>query len=413
MLDIICAIIIGIICGIITGIIPALHVNTVGIIIFSISDKILAHVNIATLTTFFIAIAITHAMFEFIPSLLVAIPQDDTVMSIQPAHRLIFKSKACEVIRCVSFGGYLSIIILIILMPLLFMMLPPIYGMLHDYIGYLLIVVMIIILYNSGENKIKKLTSTLIFLTSGILGVVMLGGNVNSNLSLLCMLSGLFSVSSLIYYFNSNSQIPPQDEIHSINVNFDFIRSAFAGSISGCILGLLPGLGPAQGSVIAQVLTFNSKVSSRDFLITNSGVNISDTLFSIIAIFLIGNPRSAISVYVATIIGDVTFNYIIFFIFVCLICVSVSCIISIKVGDFLISKISNINYRKLNTILIVAITLIVIIYCIYTSECIWYVLICYTTSVALGIIVNVVDLNKTLLMGVLIIPSIVIYLGLF
>lgn len=42
---------------------------------------------------------------------------------------------------------------------------------------------------------------------------------------------------------------------------------------------------------------------------------------------------------------------------------------------------------------------------------VWYVGICYVVSIALGIMVNVLGLNKSLLMGVLIIPSILTYLG--
>ncbi|PAV06718.1 tripartite tricarboxylate transporter permease [Methanosphaera cuniculi] len=411
MINIFIAIILGILAGIITGMIPSLHVNTVGIVIFSASTLLLNYISALTIASFLISIAITHAMFEFIPSITVAIPSEDTVMSIQPAHKLLFEGRAYEVIRLVSFGGYLSIVLLIIIMPFLFIILPMIYDLLKDYIGYLLIFIMCIIFIKTRGNYNIKLLSILVFLISGILGCIMLTGNVSSNISLLCMLSGLFSVSNLIYNFNSNNIIPPQKEVHSVNVDNNFKRSVFAGSISGCILGLLPGLGPAQGTMIAQGLTLNKHVTSEDFLITNSGINISDTLFSLIAIYLISNPRSAISVYVSNLISDITLAHIVFFIFISLVVVSVCCMMSIIIGDYIISHMNRVNFRKLNLILIVGITFFIFCYTFYVGGCVWYVGICYVVSIALGIMVNVLGLNKSLLMGVLIIPSILTYLG--
>ena len=151
------------------------------------------------------------------------------------------------------------------------------------------------------NKKDKRLKNILLFLTSGIMGLFVLNSNVGNNLGLLAILSGLFSISTLLYSINSKSKIPPQDNDKTITLNKKFKKSTFAGSISGCILGLLPGLGPAQGTIIAQVVTLNKNISPEEFLVTNSGVNISDTLFSLIAIYLINNPRSAISVYIQNI----------------------------------------------------------------------------------------------------------------
>ena len=150
------------------------------------------------------------------------------------------------------------------------------------------------------------------------------------------MLSGLFSISSLIFSINKNSSIPLQSDEKTFIIDKKFLKSNLAGSISGCILGLLPGLGPAQGTVISQSLTLNRNVTSEEFIITNSGVNISDTLFSLIAIYLINNPRSAISVYISNILTNITLNHIIFFIFVSLITVSISGVLSIKIGDLIL-----------------------------------------------------------------------------
>ncbi len=410
MIDILIAIFLGIICGVISGITPGLHVNTIGIIVFSISDEILKHSNSITLCTFLVSISICHAMIEFIPSLLLGIPEEDTILTIQPGHRLLFKGKGKQAIRLISLGGYFSIITLIAIMPILMLILPIIYGLLKEYIAYLLIISVIYLTFYYNK-KDKRLKTFLLFLSTGVLGITVLNSNVGNNLALLSMLSGLFSTSNLIYNINNKSKIPPQDNDKTIVINKEFKKSTIAGSISGCILGLLPGLGPAQGTVIAQMLTFNKNISPKEFLVTNSGVNISDTLFSLISIYLINNPRSAISVYISNILPNITLNEIIFFIFVSLVSVSLSSIISIKIGDLMTDNLINIKYKKLNLIIIIIITSIIILFSLSTGGCLYYIMICYITSISLGLIANSLDLNKSSLMGVLIIPSIITYLG--
>jgi putative membrane protein len=103
---------------------------------------------------------------------------------------------------------------------------------------------------------------------------------------------------------------------------------------------------------------------------------------------------------------------IIFFILVSLISVSIATIMSIKIGDLMIENMIKIEYKKLNIILISLISLIIIGFTLSTNGCLYYVLICYITSISLGILVNSLDLNKSSLMGVLIVPSLITYLGL-
>lgn len=413
MIEIILAITIGIFLGIITGLTPGLHVNTVGIIVFSSSEALLTHISSITLCTFFVTVAVVHAMIEFIPSLIFGLSTEDTITSIQPAHRLLFKGEGHKAIRLVSFGGFLSIIMLITCLPLLFMILPILYNTLKEYIAYLLIITMILMIHFTNKTNIHRLYSLLIFLISGMLGFFVLNSNLSGNTALLCILSALFSISTLLYSITKKSHLPPQKTDKIININNRFIKSTFAGSISGCILGLLPGLGPAQGSVIAQTLTFNRNITPEDFLLTNSGVNICDTIFSMIAIYLIGNPRSAISMYVSYILSNLELAHVIFFIFIALVGVSVSCIISIKLGDYVIKRVNNINYYNLNIALVLLVTVIVLTYSAVTNAALAYVLICYVTGIALGLLPNYMDISKSNLMGVLIVPSIITYLGLF
>jgi putative membrane protein len=103
-------------------------------------------------------------------------------------------------------------------------------------------------------------------------------------------------VSTLIYSLTQNSTVPTQNKHHNFKINKNVLRGIFAGGIAGSILGFLPGMGPAQGSILAQELSGGEDIGENreGFLVAMSGVNVLDALFSLIAIYSIGNPRSGI-----------------------------------------------------------------------------------------------------------------------
>ncbi len=104
------------------------------------------------------------------------------------------------------------------------------------------------------------------------------------------------------------------------------MRGIFAGGIAGSILGFLPGMGPAQGSILAQELSGGEDIGENreGFLVAMSGVNVLDALFSLIAIYLIGNPRSGIVVFIDKLIQNFDLNYLFLFVFVSITAVSLS-----------------------------------------------------------------------------------------
>lgn len=194
------------------------------------------------------------------------------------------------------------------------------------------------------------------------------------------------------------------------------MKSVFAGGITGAILGFLPGFGPAQGTVIAQAASGtddNSDDDTVNFLLATSGLNISDCLFSLIAIYIIGNPRSGIAVYMSYLISEMTLNHLIIFIFASLLAVSVSLAISLKLGDSFSKIMDGIDYKKLSIGVVLLQILILYVFIIYYQSPIFYMTLALVTSTALGLLPHYIGVGKSHLMGVLIIPAIVIYMQMF
>ena len=224
------------------------------------------------------------------------VPEEGTVLTILPGHYLMLQGRGREAIRLVTIGGFGSLMVTIVLLPLFVMFIPPIYGAIKPYIYLILVLAVVYMIKRLNRNLYLMLWSSFLFISSGIVGWIMLNTPISTNVSLLTIFSGLFGVSTLIYSLTQNSVVPAQDMFHNFRINKNVIRGIFAGGIAGSILGFLPGMGPAQGSILAQELSGGGDIGENreGFLVAMSGVNVSDSLFSLIAIYLIGNPRSRI-----------------------------------------------------------------------------------------------------------------------
>lgn len=342
------------------------------------------------------------------------VPEEGTVLSVLPGHHLLLQGRGKEAIRLVALGGFGAIIVTILLLPIFALILPPLYGFMKPYIWIILSAVVIYMFIRLNKDLNSVAWSVVLFLFSGILGWTMLNSPVSSGVSLMCMFTGLFGVSTLIYSLSQRSVVPTQDKFHHLRLDTNILRGIFAGGIAGSILGFLPGMGPAQGSLLAQEISGGGdKGENKDgFLVAMSGVNVSDALFSLIAIYLIGNPRSGIAVYIDKIVEVFTFQHLILFIFISITAVSLAVFLCLKLGDLFSEYIEKLNYNKLSWTVIVFMSLVVFTFTLMEHANILFVLVAYGTSIALGLLPHYLGLNKSNLMGVLIVPAIVIYFNL-
>ncbi len=415
MIDLIMACLIGVLCGTITGLIPGIHVNTVGAFIFASSPFLLASYSPEILCIFLISMAISHALLEFIPSIFLGVPQEGTVLSILPGHKMVIEGRGKEAVRLAAVGGFGAIIITIILLPLFAMVLPLIYGPIKPYIWILLIIIVICMFIRLNNEFKSFFWSVILFMLSGLMGYTMLNLPVSANLSLLVIFTGLFGVSTLLYSLSQKSFIPSQNRFHRFKINSTVLKGIFAGGIAGTILGFLPGLGPAQGGIIAQEITGGGDYQSNNqgFMVAISGINTADTLFSLAMIYLIGNPRSGIAVYVNNILGGLDFNHLLYFVFTALTAVSISLFMCLKLGDMVSESVEKVNYEKLSWIVIAFMSILVAAFSIWYHANMLYMMLVYITAISIGLLPHYLGVNKSNLMGVLIVPAIVIYYHMF
>ena len=416
MIELIIACFIGIAIGTTTGMIPGIHVNTAGAILFASSTFLLTIVSPEFLCVLMVSMSIAHALIEFVPSMLLGVPQEGTATSILPGHRMVLQGRSKEVIRIVAVGGFGAIIVTIVMLPVFAIALPIMHDVTKPFTWIILLVASIYLTYSLTANFRDFLWSLLLFVLSGVLGWIIFQTPISSGISLMCTFSGLFGISTILFSLNDSSTIPHQNPFYELDIDYDKFKSIFAGGITGAILGFLPGFGPAQGTVIAQAVSGTNDNNDDDtvnFLLATSGLNISDCLFSLIAIYIIGNPRSGIAVYMSYLIFEMGLNHLAIFIFASLIAVSVSLVLALKLGDSFSRLMGRVDYKKLSIGVILLQIVILYLFIFYYKAPVMYMSLALITSTAMGMLPHYIGIGKSHLMGVLIIPAIVIYMQMF
>ena len=416
MIELVIACFIGILIGTTTGIIPGIHVNTAGAILFASSTFLLTFLSPEFLCVVMVAMSIAHALIEFVPSMLLGVPQEGTATSILPGHRMVLQGRSKEVIRIVSIGGFGAIIVTILMLPVFAVVLPALHDVTKPFTWVILLVASIYLTYNLTSSFRDFMWSLLLFVLSGILGWIIFQTPISSGVTMMCTFSGLFGISTILFSLNESSTIPHQNKFYELDLDFNKLKSIFTGGITGAILGFLPGFGPAQGTVIAQAASGTNDNEDDDtvnFLLATSGLNISDCLFSLIAIYIIGNPRSGIAVYMSYLVSEMTINHLAIFIFASLIAVSVSLVLSLKLGDSFSRLMDGVDYKKLSIGVILLQILILYIFIFYYQASVLYMTLALITSTAMGMLPHYLGIGKSHLMGILIIPAIVIYMQMF
>ena len=125
LLEIIIALIIGVSAGTLTGLFPGLHVNLVSVFLLSISPTLLKITSPISLVVFIVAMAITHSFLDFIPSIFLGAPDEDSFLSILPGHELLKKGRGYEAVILALFGSLTALPIILLFIPLFIFFLPP------------------------------------------------------------------------------------------------------------------------------------------------------------------------------------------------------------------------------------------------------------------------------------------------
>jgi len=397
--EILIAIILGCLMGVLTGITPGLHINLVALILFSISPILLGYTNVIAVASFIIAMSITHTFSDFISATYLGAPSDDTALAVLPAHRMLLEGMGHEAVKLTVIGSLLCLIATIILSPLLIIIVPIIFTNLKDYVGWILLAVVVFMILRE-ENLNKKFWALMVVALSGILGLIVF--NVpNLKDPLLPMLSGLFGVSVLFLSLTQKVVLPIQRTTEQIKVKTkNLIKALSSGIFSGSIVSIFPGLGPAQAAVVANQIIGKADVFS--YLIMVGGINTVSMLLSLVTLFIIGKARNGSIIVVQQLLQSISLNVLVLFLAVALIAGGIATFLTLYVSKIFSAIMNKLNYALLSICIITFISAMVF----YFSGFIGLLILIAATSI--GLIPNITEVSRSNSMACLLVPIILV-----
>jgi putative membrane protein len=403
----------GILAGVAAGLLPGLHVNNIGVIMLSLMTVL--GIDPLSFAVFLAAMATTQTFIDFIPSIFLGVPDEDTVLSLLPSHRLLLEGRGMEAVRITASASLYGVLISLSLLPMAFLLVPIAYSAIRSAIVPILLFAIgfLIIRERKSEKILWSLTS---FLISGYLGYTCLNMTALSTSQVfLPMFSGLFGLSTLLMGIQAGSKFYPQDLDAGILLERKALwRSSFLGAVGGLLVGILPAMSPSQiGIVFQEVLSFKEKADAaleslhiRRFMTMVASLNTADAMFSIFSLYLIGNPRSGISVILQDLFGTIDLETVLLLSGTMLVSGLVAYHLHIGIGKKFSLLSGKIDFQKLS---MVGFAFVVSMVFIMTGPLGVFIAL---VSTAVGLIPAITGVSRTHCMGCLLLPTLLFYLGL-
>jgi putative membrane protein len=403
MLEFVLLSILGILIGLFAGLTPGMHVNTLIPLILSIS--VFLNLQPYHLAVLIVSTAMSEIFFNFIPSIFLGAPEEGTALSVLPGHRLLLEGRGYEAIKLTVMGGIGALISGLIFISLLSPFFTSFYNLTRPYIHFAIIAVVLFMIFS--ERKPRKIVSAaFIILLSGIFGFLVLNSQLLSQQNVLFpVLTGMFGLSTLIVSISERSHLPEQKEDFSLNISQkEIFKSIILGSIAGIIVGFLPAVGISEAATMVQYL--GGMGEARSFLVTLSGINVGNEVFSLMSLYLVGNPRSGPSVAIQQILTEINFYDVLLLIGVIFFVSGISAPLTLYLGRKIPKFLVKLDYKMLTLSTITFICAMVFLLTGLMG------IVIFSISTAIGLLCVHLEVRRSHCMGVLLLPSILFFSGL-
>jgi len=463
----------GVLLGTFTGLTPGIHVNTVLSILLLFLPTFIFHAGavysqspLTLIAIFVVAMSIAHTFLDIIPSIYLGAPDEGTALAVLPTHRMMHKGLANDAIYHSALGSMLALIIsVILLIPARAIMGTPInlYAKIRPYLGYVILSIALIMIAEEGlkakrtcanegheiisvfakngkgkhckilGNALKLVIfASMLFMLSGLLGVILLymgfGGYATGFLPiggsvLFPIFTGMFGFSSMLWSLITMAEIPEQiGDIKRLDKT-SIIKGAIFGTLCGGMVGWLPGVSSGVATaIVGSAMSAGEKngcgmaetrlKNDRLYILSLSGVNTSNTFFALVALFVILRGRTGAMVFVKELL-DITPWYnisappqlFLYLLLAAIISGIISYPLTIIIGRKIAEVYTRVNYRRLTLCIIVAVSVLIFL---FTG--VWGMLIA-AVSTAIGMLPPRLGVKRVHLMGVLMVPIILYFLG--
>jgi putative membrane protein len=382
----------GALLGIFSGLVPGLHINIIAAAI--IGMPFIRGAPNEFFPCLIFSAASAQIFSSFIPAVFLGAPGSENFISALPGHKLLLLGRGVRAVFLTGTGALLSMLFSIMLLPLFAVFSPKIYSFAEPGIPYVLIAVSLSMILRE-ENFKKKFWALSCFLLSGAFGLIILNSQIRNPLT--PMLSGLFGAGMIISSMAKKQKIPEQGD-EACGISGEELKSVPAAALSGGLVCTFPALGPGQAAAIASEVS-----SSKDerYLILTGGISAANLILSLATAFAIGKARNGATALAVQ--AGISLNLIITLACCALAAGAVAFGASMGIARIFSGIVPRINY-----FLLCAFSLLVISSITAFSSGITGVIALFSCA-ALGIAANISGINRTSLMGCLIIPVVLNY----
>jgi putative membrane protein len=420
MADIILAlsVTLGFFLGLCSGLTPGLHTNNFAALMLALSPAFIEMgFHPFDLAAAILAASIAHTFLDIIPSIFIGAPDADTALAVLPGHQMMLDGRGIEAVRLSALGSASSILVALALIVPLSLLFGTFYETFMDHVAIVLLAIAALMILTERGRVVEgqgslvhlkyKIFAVVLFLTSGYLGLFAFG---HQDLArspwgfrpevLLPLLGGLFGASVLLLSLASKSEIPAQR-----NAGFDLPartigRSAFLGGLAGSVVAWVPGVTPAVATVVTRL---GSQGSDREFLVSVSGVNTANALFTLVALLVVGRARSGAAVAVEELV-DMDGRILLMMVTIVLFVSILSYFATLSAGRVAARMVRRLNYRMICISVLAFLT--VLTFCFAGP----FGLFLYFISTVVGLVAPFAGIRKTHAMGVLMVPLLDYYL---
>ncbi len=391
-LEMLAFLLLGCAAGIIMGLLPGVHPN---LILLLVPLFMAVNAEPVLMLVFIVAMAVVNSMVDAIPSILLGAPDSGSELAVLPGHKMLMNGNGYAAVRLTVTGSFGAMLLCIALMPLIVFLVPNAYALLRPYMHVMLIAFVTLMLLSEK----KKLVALCCFLMAGIIGILSSSLPIDRNLVLFPIFSGFFGMSMLILQLKNKTK-PPEQSLDAAPVSKKTkTRSVLTGTLGGIFSGLLPGVGSSQIAAFASIDN-----NDHSFLMKMGAITTANVILSLMALWLISNPRSGVAMVVDQLM-EIGFNEFLVMIAASVAACAIGAMATLAIAKRFVKILQKADYTKISASVLAFIVALIFL---FTGV---YGLFLAGMCCSLGIAVNLSGIRRGNLMGVLIVPTVLFFIG--
>ena len=415
----------GFVVGCLSGLTPGLHVNNLAFLIAGFAGVASEYVAPSGLGLVMVTAAVTHTFLDILPSIVLGVPDESMALVALPGHHMVLEGDGHEAVVLSAAGSMLAVVFSFLVAAPVTLLMVRAYPALAENMPYVLVgtVLYLVATERGGEVGRRghatgrgalavRLKAVVVLGASGLLGyyVLTLEPDAGSSLVgeptlLMPLFVGLFGVPILAVSAFENADIPEQKPRAVALPRRSVFVNAVGGGFAGSLVGWIPGVSPAVATSFVQSLLPDSEdepASMRSFIVAVSGVDTSNAVFALLALYYIGLPRSGTMVALTRLDTRVVFADVVAYL-VGVALVSVAAFgVTVALGKYAFGVVRRVDYRFLSLGVVAMLVVLTFVFSGFVG------LPILVAATVVGLVPNYTKVRRVNCMGALLLPLILL-----